>query len=294
MAARSSWKGYLKLSLVSVPVKAFNATTTSGSEIRLNQLHAACKSRIKYAKTCPTHGEVKQDEIVSAYEHAKDQYVVIDTEELDKLRTEDDKAIRVDVVIKPDQLDPMFNSGKTYYLMPDGPVANNSYALITQAMADEGYWALAQVVMHGHEQLVALRPLGSLLTMTVLHLDEEVTKPTSFQDDLPKVTVAPEELNLAKQLLKASLATKLDYTKYKDVYTEKLSKLIQAKVEGKEVVAAPAPAQAHVISLMDALRQSVAKASGAEAAPAEAEGKPPKKMAASAKKEAGGRKKKQA
>src|SRR5437667_11190559 len=104
MAARSSWKGFLKLSLVSLPVKAYTATSSGGGEIRLNQLHAECHSRINYKKTCPIHGEVSQDQIVMGYEHAKGQYVVVDTDELDKLRTDDEKAINIDVFIDPSAL----------------------------------------------------------------------------------------------------------------------------------------------------------------------------------------------
>src|SRR5262245_5335711 len=110
MAARSSWKGFLKLSLVSVPVKAFTATASGGGDVRLNQLHAECHSRINYKKTCPVHGEVSPDQIVSGYEHAKGQYVVIDTDELEKLRTADDKAINIDTFVAPDELDPVLSS----------------------------------------------------------------------------------------------------------------------------------------------------------------------------------------
>src|SRR5436190_21089996 len=119
MAARSAWKGFLKLSLVSVPVKAYTASAGSGGEIHLNQLHAECHSRIKYKKTCPIHGEVSQDEIVMGYEYSKDQYVVIDTAELEKLRTEDSKAITFQEFIEPDSLDPVYYRGTTYYLVPD-------------------------------------------------------------------------------------------------------------------------------------------------------------------------------
>ncbi len=119
MAARSTWKGYLQINLVSIPVKAYTATA-SGSEIRLNQLHAKCNARINYKKTCPVHGEVKADEIVSGYEYSKDQYVIIDTAELDKLRTEDDKAIRVTTFVMPDDIAPGYYSGKMHYLVPDG------------------------------------------------------------------------------------------------------------------------------------------------------------------------------
>jgi DNA end-binding protein Ku len=295
MAARSSWKGHLKLSLVSVPVKAYTATSSGGGEIRLNQLHNECKSRIQYKKTCPIHGEVKAEDIVSGYEHAKDQYVIVDPEEVDKLRTEDDKSIKIDRFVKPDALDPIYFAGRSYYLVPDGPVGQRPYAVLQEAMIEEKQYALAQVVFSGREQLVMLRPVGRLIVMSMLNLDNEVSKPTSFEEDVPKIEILPEELNLAKTLIKSISAPKLEYAKYKDVYLEKLAALIQAKVEGKEVVAAPATVEPHVISLMDALKQSVAKAQGVSAPkPEVASGKPPKKMAASGKKETAAKKKKQA
>src|SRR5262249_19131127 len=148
MALRSAWKGFLKLSLVSVPVKAYTATTSGGGEIRLNQLHAECHSRINYKKTCPIHGEVTQDQIVSGYEYAKGQYVVVDTDELDKLRTEDEKAITITTFIPPETIDPVYFSGKTYYLIPDGPVGQKPYATILQAMTEDNRHAIAQVMLH--------------------------------------------------------------------------------------------------------------------------------------------------
>jgi DNA end-binding protein Ku len=285
MAARSSWKGFLKLSLVSVPVKAYTATASGGGEVRLNQLHAECHSRINYKKTCPIHGELSGDQIVSGYEHAKGQFVVIDTDELDKLRTEDDKAINIDTFVAPDELDPVFSSGKTYYLVPDGPVAQKPYAVLQRAMVELDRYAVARVVMHGKEQVVWLRPMDNLLSMTILNYDHEVTKPAAFDEELVKPTIEADELKLAKTLIEASTSKTLDFAKYKDLYTQKLTQLIEAKVAGKEIVSAPVHEQAHIINLMDALRQSVAQAQ--KAAPAAATAKPPKKMAASRKPEAG-------
>jgi len=102
---RSSWKGFIKLSLVSVPVKGYTATSSGGGQIRLNQLHEECNSRIKYQKVCPIHGEVPNDEIVMGYEYAKDQYAVIDPSELDKLRSESDRAVNIDRFVSPDEPD---------------------------------------------------------------------------------------------------------------------------------------------------------------------------------------------
>jgi DNA end-binding protein Ku len=260
MAARSSWKGFLKLSLVSVPVKAYPVTTTSSSGIHLNQLHADCHSRIHYHKICPLHGQVSQEAIVSAYEYAKSQYVVVDTDELDKLRTPDDKAITIDVFIPADDLPPIYLSGKAYYLAPDGPVGQRSYAVLHQSMAEHQRQAIAQVVLHGREQLVLVRPFQRLLVMLLLHHDEEVAKPATFEEDLAPVEVSPQERELARTLVEASTAKEFTPAQYKDVYTEKLTRLIEAKVAGQEIVAPPQEEQAPIINLMDALRQSVVRA----------------------------------
>jgi DNA end-binding protein Ku len=292
MPPRSSWKGFLKLSLVSVPVKAYTATASGGGDIRLNQLHAECHSRINYKKTCPIHGEVPNDQIVSGYEYSKGQYVVVDTDELDKLRTEDDKAINIDTFIEPGDLDPVYSTGRTYYLVPDGPVAQKSYAVLHDTMIQLGRQAVAQVVMHGKEHVVWLRPQDGLISMTLLNYEQDITKPATFQDELIKPAIEPDEIKLAKMLVDASTAKKFDFSKYKDVYTEKLTQLIEAKVAGKEIVAPPVHEQAQIINLMDALRQSVEQTQKT-APPAKAAGKPPKKVAASVRKqERGARKQK--
>jgi len=285
MPARSSWKGFLKLSLVSVPVKAYTATASSSGEIRLNQLHGECHSRINYKKTCPIHGEVPNDQIVSGYEHAKGQYVIIDPEEIEKLRSEDEKAINIDGFVSPNELDPIYFSGKSYYLIPDGPVGQKPYGLLVQGMAEMKRNAIARVVMHGRSQLVLIRPIDGLLNMAILNYDNQVTKPAAFEEEITKAAVSNEELALAKTLIEASTPKKFEFDKYQDDYTAKLTQLIEKKVAGEEIVAPPIHDQAPIINLMDALRESVAKAKKGE--PEEA-GKPDKKMAASVRKPARG------
>lgn len=282
MAARASWKGFIRLSLVSVPVKAFTATASGGGEIHLNQIHAECHNRIRYQKTCPIHGEVSSDQIVSGYEFAKGQFVVIDPDELDKLRSESDRAVNIDTFIATDELDPVYYSGKTYYLVPDGPIGQKPYALLHKGMQEQNILAVAKVVLHGREQVVVLRPLEKLIAMSILSFEQQVNKTSTYEEEVPPTDIAPEELNLVKTLITASTAKEFDFSKYKDHYTENLAKLIEAKVAGKEIVAAPAQEENQVINLMEALRQSVAKAQG-ESAPAAAVAgeKPPKKMAKS-------------
>ena len=146
MAPRSSWKGFLNLSLVSVPVRAYSATDSSGT-IRLNQLHAECNSRVQYKTACPICGDIPRSEIVKGYEYAKDQYVVIDLEELEKLRAQDEgKAIRIDKFISPDQLDPIYFNDTSYYLVPDGAAGQKPYALLMKAMQDKSLYCVARIV----------------------------------------------------------------------------------------------------------------------------------------------------
>ena len=287
MAAHPSWKGFLKLSLVSFPVKAYTVVS-EGEKIHFNQLHAECHSRINYKKTCPIHGEVQQDEIVSGFEYSKGQYVVVNPDELDKLRTEDEKAISISAFIRPGAVDPLYFSGKTYYLVPDGPVGQKPYAVFLEAMIEDKRHAIAQVVLHGREQVVLLRPMDKLLAMCVLNYEQRVVKPQAFEDQAPSAQPSGEELELTKTLVKAATAKKFDFSTYKDAYTEKLTKLIESKVAGEEVVAPAVQEQPHIINLMDALRASVASAQKEEPA----EGKPAKKMAASTGKESRARKKK--
>jgi DNA end-binding protein Ku len=286
MAIRSTWKGYLKVSLVSVPLKAFTAANNSdGRAIALNQLHAPCKSRIQYKKVCPVHGEVTQDEIVSGYEFAKGQYAVIDPDELDKIRSESDKSINVDAFVPADEIDPLYYSGQTYYLVPDGPIGEKPYALIQQSMQEEQLHGIGTVVLSNRERLVLLRSLDNLLAMTVLQHDAQVKKPELFRDEVAGIGQPnKQELKLTKQLLEALVQPDFDLANYKDTYVEKLTQLIEAKVEGKELVSPEATREPQIINLMDALKESVKRARPAKRTAAAADGRSPgRKLAASAK-----------
>src|SRR5207253_7221468 len=130
---------------------------------------------------------------------------------------EDDKAIKIDTFVDPDTLDPIYYEGKTYYLIPDGPVGQRPYAVLQEAMVEKNRYALAQVVFSGKEQLVLVRPLDRYLVMTMLALDQEITKPSAFESEVPKIDYAPEELKLAMTLVDASTSKKLEYAKYKDL-----------------------------------------------------------------------------
>lgn len=257
--SRTSWKGFLKLSLVSVPVKAFTANETSG-EVHLNQLHKGCNSRIKYQKVCPEHGELASDAIVSGFEHKKGQYVVVDPDEVDKLRTKTDRAVSIDGFIPDDAVDGLYFAGKTHYLLPDGVAGERPYALLREGMVKNGVCAIAQVVMSGREQLVLLRPHGKLLVMTGLHYPQRVRKGADFESELPEITLKPEEEALTNTLIGASKLAQFSIDAYSDTYTTKLKKLIDMKVQGQEIVQAKDHEEPKILNLMDALKKSVAEA----------------------------------
>ena len=262
MAAHASWKGFLKLSLVSVPVKAYTATAT-GNDITLHQLHAKTLTRIQYKKFAPEVGEVSSEEIVKGYEYDKGQYVIIEDEEIDKLRTESDKSIRIDGFIKPDTLSTVYLGGKTYYLTPDGPVGQKPYNLLLKGMESNGVSAIAEVVISQKEQVVLLRAVDGLLAMTVLNRKDEVKPAAAFKDEVSDTPVTEAETALTDTLIKASIISEFDFSHYRNVYKEKLTKLIQMKIEGQEVVQVRDPEEPKIINLMEALKRSVAEAQAA-------------------------------
>ena len=273
MAARASWKGFLKLSLVSLPVKAYTATASSKG-VSLNQLHKECNSRVKYKKVCPEHGELQSADIVSGYEYGKDQYVIIESDEIDKLRTENDKSINIAGFVPSSNLDPIFHSGRTYYLVPDGPVGQKPYSLLLTSMTKKNVFAMSQIVLSGKEQLAILRPHDGMIAMTMLHYHDAIKTSDAYKDEVESSEIADAELELTNTLVDASTIEEFDFAAYKDKYTENLTNLIQMKIDGKEIVQAPNPEEPKIINLMDALKQSVEQATASSTG---------KRMSASAK-----------
>lgn len=279
MASRTVWKGFIQFSLVSVPVKAYTATASgsSGGRVSLNQLHKECHSRIQYKKTCPIHGEVPADQIVSGYEFGDGQYVVIEPDELEKLRSPKEKAINIESFVDAQAIDPAYLSGRTWYLVPDGLPGQKSYALLRKVLVESKRNAFARVVIGGKQQLIMLRPLGGLIAGSMLSYDAEVKGPAEFEKEVVPMEVSPGEMQLAKTLIESLVARDFDLAAYKDDYAEKLSQLIETKVSGKQVVESPDVEQpAQVINLMEALQKSLEQTKRAAASAGAAGGKPPK------------------
>ncbi|HEX3999388.1 MAG TPA: Ku protein [Pirellulales bacterium] len=256
---RPSWKGYLRLSLVSVPVEAINAIAAEEAEVTLHQLHATCHSRIRYQKVCPIHGEVPNDEIVLGYEREKGQYVVVEKDEVKDIKGKAEKAIQIDTFVSPDSIDPMQFEGRAYYLLPDGPIGQKPYAVLLRALAANGYVGIGQAALFGRQRLVAVRAMKDMLCLEMLYFPHQVRSPESIAPDVPRVEVSKEELRLATTLIEATTSDQFDMAKYEDEYTAKLKRLIESKMEEEPSVSSPAEKELPLINLMDALRRSVAQ-----------------------------------
>jgi DNA end-binding protein Ku len=260
---RASWKGQLAFGLVSFPVQAFNALNRQESDIHFHQLHAKCHRRIQYQKVCPIHGEVSNDEIVSGYEHGKGRYIEVEPEELDALRTKEERALTIDTFVEPEVIDPLYLDGRMYYLLPNGSAAEQPYAVMVQAMQHEEKYAVGQVVFSGKDQIVLVRPLDGVLHMAMLNYAAEIRDPADIAT-LPKPPRGiTREVKLAQSLIKTWTNKSFDFAAYEDRYREQVKELLEAKVEGREVVAPEDEEEpAEVINLIDALKRSVAQANG--------------------------------
>ncbi|HET6956894.1 MAG TPA: Ku protein [Vicinamibacterales bacterium] len=254
MSVRSTWKGFLKISLVNIPIKVFPATESSGS-ISFNQLHAECQTRIQQKKWCPHHNrEVPNSEIVKGYEFDKGRYVIMSDEDIEKVRPESTRVIDLVQFSDAASLDPMFVD-RTYYLAPDGGVAADAFAVMREGM--QGKVGIGKLALYGREYLVAVRPFERGIVMHTLHHAAEMRGIDAI-DELRSVpaTVKPEEIKLARQVIQ-TFEQPLNLADYKDEYREGLQRIIDAKVAGEEIVATTAEAPPKVVNLMDALRKSL-------------------------------------
>jgi DNA end-binding protein Ku len=233
---------------VAFPVEAFNARSESGREISFHQLHAKCHSRIHYQKTCPIHGAVGNDEIVSGYEISRGRYVEVEPEELDALRSDRERELTIDAFINPEDFDPLYHDGRMYYLSPAGDQAREPYAVLLTALRKQERWGIGQVVFSGQEQLVIVRPGESALQMAMLTYAAEIRDPEQTVAALPHVSAKDRNLRLAEQLIKSWSEDDFAIGKYEDEREVRLRELIGAKVSGKELVAAEAEDEPEVIT----------------------------------------------
>jgi DNA end-binding protein Ku len=251
---RPSWSGLLRLSLVALPVKAY-PVVRSAAPSQFHFLHAGCGQRLQYQKHCPRHGTVTGDAIVRGYEHAPNQFVIVEPEELDRLRPAADKALVLDRFVAVTSIDPSFYAGRSLVLFPDAPAAQHPYAVLVAALHEAGQGGLAQVVWSGLRHLVLVRPCGRALVLDELHYPARVRVASAWETGLAESNATAAERALAGQLV-ALASGPLDWSRYQDTSAVELANLIAAKVAKLPPRMDAEPAA--VLPLMEALKKSVA------------------------------------
>src|SRR3954463_10943930 len=276
MAARPTWKGFLKISLVNIPVRVFPATD-SAATISFNQLHGECQTRIQQKRWCPKcEREVPISEVAKGFEFEKGRYVVMDEDDMAKVRPESTRVIDLVQFTEVDAIDPIYIE-RPYYLAPDGQMSQQAFAVIREGM--RGKAGIGKLALYGREYLVAVQPKEKGLVMYTMRRANEIRSMAAI-DELEGVPekVKPDEIKLAKQVI-SNFEGELDLAEYRDAYQEELQRIIDAKIAGEEVVATEEKTPPKVVNLMDALRQSLDRLSTAKKKPVKVETEKPAKAA---------------
>jgi len=267
MTARATWRGFLKVSLVNIPIKVFPAAE-SGATLSFNQLHGECRTRIQQKRWCPRCArEVPQSEIVKGYEFEKGRYVILSEEDIEKVRPASTRVIDLVQFSDHSAIDPMFVD-RTYYLAPDGPMAAEAYAVMREGM--QGKVGVGKLALYGREYLVAVRPLKQGIVMHTLHHAAEMRGIDSIEGlDAVAIEVKPDQVKLARQVI-GMFEGDLDLSTFRDEYRDGLRRVIDAKIAGEDVVAPDVEAPPRVVNLMEALKKSLDTVSSEKKKPAKA------------------------
>jgi DNA end-binding protein Ku len=254
MAGRAYWKGYLKLSLVSCPVKLYSATSASAGKISFNLLHKDTLNRVQQKYHDPELGEIDRADLVKGYQFEKDRYVVVSNEELEAVEIESSKTIDIDGFVKTTEIDPIYFDS-TYYLAPDGPIAEETYAVILEAMKKVDEVAIARIVLNGRERQVAIEPIPEGFRLVTLRSAKEIREPASALDKL-NVKLSDDMLAMAGMII-AQKQIEFDPAAFEDHYETAVMELVKSKIAGGQPVISKAPERGNVVNLMDALRRSI-------------------------------------
>jgi DNA end-binding protein Ku len=254
MAGRAYWKGYLKLSLVSCPVKLYSATSSTAGKISFNMLHKDTLNRVQQKYHDPELGEIDRADLVKGYQFEKDRYVVVTNEELEAVEIPSSKTIDIDGFVDAGDVDPIFLDS-TYYLAPDGPIAEETFSVILEAMKRVNKVAIARIVLSGRERLVTIQPIVDGFRLHTLRAAKEVREPSSALDKLT-AKLSDDMLAMAAQII-AQKETTFAPEAFEDRYEEALMELVKAKISGGQPIVTKAPERGNVVNLMDALRRSI-------------------------------------
>jgi DNA end-binding protein Ku len=272
MAARPSWRGQIRLALVSIPVEIYPATKSGGRAIEFHQVHEPSGKRIRYEKVVPGIGPVEKDEIVKGYEVSKGEYVLLDPEEIDKVKLESRKTLDLTEFVDISDIDAMYYD-KPYYVVPADELAEEAFIVLREALKDAKKVGIGQLAMRGQEYVVALKPCGRGMSLETLRYADEVNKPTSYFRDIGDKKPDEDLLDMAATLIEKKTG-KFDPAEFKNRYVEALKDLIEEKQKkkGKKVIQDPdvgkIPKGSNVIDLMAALKKSLGEGEKPKAKPA--------------------------
>lgn len=284
MATRPTWQGYLRLSLVSCPVGLYTATSRGG-EVHFNMLHKDTHNRIRMIPTDPELGPVERSDIVKGYEIEKDHYVVVTEDEIDNVRLETTRTIDIERFVDEADIDRLYWDDP-YYLAPDGDMAVEAFTVIREAMDRAGKVALARVVMHQRERLLALEPRDRGILAYTIRTHDEVRDPKEIFGHIPHTKPNAAMIEIAAKIIEQQEGP-FDPADFTDRYEDALRKLIREKqkAHGRKVTA-PEPKEAEVIDLMEALKRSLGEAAGSRRKAAPAKKPEPHKRKSAARKKA--------
>ena len=267
MAARPVWKGQLRLSLVSIAVEMYSATR-SGARISFRQIHEPSGKPVRYQKTVPGIGPVDTDDIVKGYEYEKDNYLLIDPDDVDEIKLETKKTLELVQFVDSCEIPPLYFD-KPYYLVPTDELAEDAYRVVRDALRDSKMAGLGQVTMRGKEYLVAVRPCGDGLLLETLHYAEEIREADPLFSGIEDEKADKELLEVATSLIERKTA-KFDPDAFKDNYSEALRDLIERKTKSKSTKRVETEGREdrgggsgdNVVDLMAALKKSLEKTEG--------------------------------
>src|SRR5437764_8497069 len=285
---RAYWKGFLRLSLVTIAVEVYNAVDTA-ADISFNQIHKPTGKRVNYVKSVQGVGPIDTKDIIKGYAIDKDTYVTLETQELDAIKLETKKTLDLTEFVDRKSIDPRFFE-RPYYVVPADEYAAEGYLVIREALREMDKMGVGQVTMSGREYLVAVGPIGKGLGMEILRYANEIRSAETYFNDLPNLKIDQEMVALATELINRK-AAEFEPQKYHNHYAEALQELVKEKAKGRKIVTAeePEPARGTVVNLMDALRKSV-QSGGKPEGPAKAPAaKPAAKPQAAAKRKTGTR-----
>jgi DNA end-binding protein Ku len=275
VAPRAYWKGYLKLSLVSCPIALFPATSER-EKISFHQLSKETGNRVRYRKVDAVTGDdVESADIVKGYEVAKGEYIELEPEELDAVAIESKRVIEIDEFVPKAEIDELYLRDP-YFIVPDGEVGQQAFAVIREAIRKEGMVALGKVVFTSREHIIALEPRNKGMVGVTLRYPYEVRQPEEYFDTIDDEKVPKDMLDLAIHIVDTKRG-KFEPEKFEDYYENALKELLRKKQKGEKIERPREPARTNVVNLMEALRQSVKAAGGKQPSATRAQARKGKK-----------------